>query len=37
VQKNVYRVYVQTVGAGGAPVPVPATGLEQMVSPAFMP
>ncbi|HYK83577.1 MAG TPA: Ig-like domain-containing protein [Gemmatimonadales bacterium] len=37
VQKNVYRVYIQPVGAGGAPVPVPATGLEQTVSPAFMP
>jgi uncharacterized protein YjdB len=37
VQKNVYRVYIQSVGAGGAPVPVPATGPEQMVSPAFMP
>ena len=39
VQKNVFRVYVQPVGAagGGAPVPIPTTGAEQMVSPAFMP
>lgn len=39
VQKNVFRVYVQPVGAagGGAPVPIPTTGTEQMVSPAFMP
>jgi WD40 repeat protein/Big-like domain-containing protein len=39
VQKNVFRVYIQPVGAGGAgaPVPIPTTGAEQMVSPAFMP
>jgi uncharacterized protein YjdB len=39
VQKNVFRVYVQPVGSGGggSPVPIPATGAEQMVSPAFMP
>jgi len=39
VQKNVFRVYVQPVGASGgaAPVPIPTTGAEQMVSPAFMP
>jgi hypothetical protein len=39
VQKNVFRVYVQPVGTGGggAPVPIPTTGAEQMVSPAFMP
>ena len=38
VQKNVYRVYIQPVGpGGGAPVPIPTTGAEQMVSPAFMP
>src|SRR5881628_622831 len=39
VQKNVFRVYVQPVGAAGsgAPVPIPTTGDEQMVSPAFMP
>jgi Tol biopolymer transport system component len=39
VQKNLFRVYVQPVGAsgGGAPVPIPTTGAEQMVSPAFMP
>jgi len=39
VQKNVFRVYVQPVGAAGsgAPVPIPTTGAEQMVSPAFMP
>ncbi len=39
VQKNVFRVYVQPVGGGGggAPVPIPTTGAEQMVTPAFMP
>src|SRR5690348_3820132 len=43
VQKNTYRVYVQPVAAGagaaaaGAPVAIPTTGAEQMVSPAFMP
>jgi hypothetical protein len=37
VQKNVFKVYVQPVGAGGAPVAIPTTGAEQMVSPAFMP
>jgi len=39
VQKNVFRVYIQPVGAAGsgAPVPIPTTGAEQMVSPAFMP
>ncbi|HKW41313.1 MAG TPA: Ig-like domain-containing protein [Gemmatimonadales bacterium] len=39
VQKNTFRVYVQPVGTGGggAPVPIPTTGAEQMVSPAFMP
>jgi len=38
VQKNVYRVYIQPVGpGGGAPVPMPTTGNEQMVSPAFLP
>ncbi|HEX4574680.1 MAG TPA: Ig-like domain-containing protein [Gemmatimonadales bacterium] len=38
VQKNVYKVYIQPVGpGGGAPVPVPTTGAEQMVSPAFLP
>src|SRR6266404_2941252 len=39
VQKNVFRVYVQPVGTAGsgAPVPIPTTGAEQMVSPAFMP
>jgi len=32
-------VYVQPVGAAGsgAPVAIPTTGAEQMVSPAFMP
>jgi uncharacterized protein YjdB len=35
VQKNVSRAYIQPVG--GAPVPLPATGAEQMASPAFMP
>ena len=39
VQKNVFRVYVQPVGANGAgaPVAIPTTGAEQMVTPAFMP
>lgn len=37
VQKNTFRVYVQPVGAGGAPVAIPTTGAEQMVSPAFLP
>jgi uncharacterized protein YjdB len=43
VQKNVYRVYIQPVAAGGgagtpgAPVSIPTIGPEQMVSPAFMP
>src|SRR6266478_5089350 len=39
VKKNVFRVYVQPVGTAGsgAPVPIPTTGAEQMVSPAFMP
>jgi len=38
VQKNVFRVYIQPIGAsGGAPVAIPTSGAEQMVSPAFMP
>ena len=38
VQKNVFRVYIQPIGAsGGAPVSIPTSGAEQMVSPAFMP
>ena len=37
VQKNVLRVYIQPIGAGGAPVAIPTSGAEQMVSPAFMP
>jgi uncharacterized protein YjdB len=43
VQKNVFRVYIQPVGAGGAggaggaPIPVPTTGAEQMITPAFLP
>ncbi|PYO75907.1 MAG: hypothetical protein DMD67_10120 [Gemmatimonadetes bacterium] len=39
VQKNTFRVYVQPVGANGAgaPVAIPTTGAEQMVTPAFMP
>lgn len=39
VQKNVFRVYIQPVGANGAgaPVAIPTTGAEQMVTPAFMP
>src|SRR5437870_2735036 len=39
VQTDVFRVYVQPVGSAGsgAPVPIPTTGAEPMVSPAFMP
>jgi len=38
VQKNVFRVYIQPIGAsGGAPVAIPTSGAEQMASPAFMP
>src|SRR5881398_1440025 len=38
VQKNVFRVYIQPIGASaGAPVAIPTSGAEQMVSPAFMP
>src|SRR5216110_1737379 len=38
VQKNVFRVYIQPIGAsGGAPVAIPTSGAEQMVFPAFMP
>ena len=32
----VYRVYIQPVGSG-TPVPMPTTGAEQMVTPAFRP
>ena len=35
--KPFYRVYIQPIGSGGAPVPLPATGTEQMITPAFMP
>jgi uncharacterized protein YjdB len=35
--KPFYRVYVQPVGTAGGAVPVPTTGAEQMVTPAFMP
>jgi hypothetical protein len=38
VQKNVFRVYIQPIGASaGAPVAMPTSGAEQMVAPAFMP
>ena len=38
VQKNVFRVYIQPIGASaGAPVAIPTSGAEQMVFPAFMP
>ena len=39
MQKNVFRVYIQPIGAsgGGAPVAIPTSGAEQMLSPAFMP
>ena len=32
----VYRVYIQPISSG-APVPIPTTGTEQMVTPTFMP
>lgn len=32
----IYKVYIQPIGAG-APVPMPTTGAEQMVTPTFMP
>jgi Tol biopolymer transport system component len=35
--KPFYRVYIQPVGTAGGAVPVPTTGAEQMVTPAFMP
>jgi hypothetical protein len=35
--KPFYKVYLQAVGTAGGPVPVPMTGAEQMVTPAFMP
>src|SRR3989442_480906 len=35
--KPFYRVYIQPIGTGGAPVPLPTTGAEQMMSPTFMP
>ena len=35
--KPFYRVYVQRVGTAAGAVPVPTTGAEQMVTPAFMP
>jgi Tol biopolymer transport system component len=35
--KPVYKVYIQPSGTGGAAVPLPTTGTEQMVTPAFMP
>jgi hypothetical protein len=31
-----YRVYIQPVGTG-MPVPMPATGAEQMITPTFRP
>jgi Tol biopolymer transport system component len=38
VQKNVFKVYLQPVGTGGGgPVPLPTTGAEQMMTPAFLP
>ncbi|PYO62402.1 MAG: hypothetical protein DMD28_05890 [Gemmatimonadetes bacterium] len=35
--KPFYRVYIQPIGTGGAAVPLPTTGAEQMMTPAFMP
>ncbi len=35
--KPFYRVYIQPIGTGGAPVPLPTSGTEQMITPAFMP
>src|SRR5438270_1989019 len=37
--ESVFRVYIQPIGAsgGGAPVAIPTSGAEQMLSPAFMP
>jgi Tol biopolymer transport system component len=35
--KPFYKVYVQPVGTAGGAIPVPTTGSEQMVTPAFMP
>jgi len=32
----IYKVYIQPVGSG-TPVPMPTTGTEQMVTPAFRP
>jgi Tol biopolymer transport system component len=32
----IYKVYIQPVGSG-TPVPMPTTGVEQMVTPAFRP
>jgi len=46
VQKNLQKVFVQPVGTGGAgaggggggaPVAIPTTGAEQMVSATFLP
>jgi hypothetical protein len=34
----IYKVYIQPVGSGGGtPVPLPTTGMEQMITPAFRP
>ena len=35
--KPFYKVYVQPIGTAGGAVPVPTTGAEQMMTPAFMP
>ena len=35
--KTFYRVYIQPLLTSGGPVPLPTAGLEQMVTPAFMP
>jgi hypothetical protein len=33
-----YKVYIQPVGTGaGTPVPMPTTGMEQMITPTFRP
>src|SRR5207244_6972494 len=36
VGKGLYRIYVVPVGSG-APVPLPTTGAELMVTPTFLP
>ena len=35
--KPFYKLYIQPLSAGGAPMPIPAASTEQMLTPAFMP